>query len=186
MNAVPGGHFAVIFFNATDQSSSTLNGSGVGILPRIGSLVMVAVPGDISKAGLIKSFNGPKFLQRGPVQFQVVFENTGSVHYQPTGAVTMKNLFGKVVAKGDVDGLFVFPKTSRTMKALVPGGQYYWGPYTAELNIKDGAGTAYTASVRVWAWPWRITVIPLVGLVLLIIGFSQFKRRFKFELRRRQ
>ena len=147
---------------------------------------MVAVPGDISKAGSIKSFLGPKFVQRGPLQFQLEFENLGSVHYQPTGAVSIKNLFGKVVAKGDVEGLFVFPKTSRTMKALVPGNQYYWGSYTAELNIKDGADTMHTASVRVWAWPWRITVIPLVGLVLLIIGFSQFKRRFKFELRRRQ
>jgi hypothetical protein len=185
-NAAPGGHFAVFFFNASDQAASTTPaGAGVGILPRIGSLVMVAVPGDVSKAGSIKSFTGPKFIQRGPVQFQVEFQNSGSVHYQPEGKVTMRNIFGSTVAEGSLEGLFVFPGTSRTMKALVPAERYYWGPYIAELKAKDGAGVEHVATVRVWAWPWRITVIPLVGLILVIVGLSQFKRRFKFELRRR-
>lgn len=184
-NAAPGGHFAVIFFNASDGAAASTTGGAVGILPRVGSLVMVAVPGDVSKGGRIASFTGPRYVERGPLAFEVVFENTGSVHYQPEGNVKVTNIFGKTVATGVLDGLFVFPKTTRTMKALVPGDRYYWGPLKVTLSATDGAGQSHQATARVWAWPWRITALPLAGLVLLLIGLVQFRRRFQFELRRR-
>jgi hypothetical protein len=184
-NAAPGGHFAVIFFNAADGASAS-GTTGVGILPRVGSLIMVAVPGDIAKGGRIASFTGPKYVERGPLGFNVVFENTGSVHYQPEGTVKVTNIFGHTVGTGILDGLFVFPKTSRTMKALVAGDRYYWGPLKVTVSATDGTGQAHQASLRLWAWPWRITLIPLVGLVLVIFAFIQFRRRFKFQVRRRE
>lgn len=183
-SAAPGGHFAVIFFNAADSAAVT-GTVGVGILPRVGSLVMVAVPGDIERGGRIASFTGPSYVERGPLSFNVVFENTGSVHYQPQGTVGVTNIFGRTVATGVLDGLFVFPKTTRTMKALVAGDRYYWGPLRVTLRATDGAGQAHQATLRLWAWPWRITAIPLAGLILVLIGIIQFRRRFHFELRRR-
>jgi hypothetical protein len=184
-NAAPGGHYAVIFFNASDGAAAS-SATGMGILPRVGSLVMVAVPGDIAKGGLITSFTGPKYVERGPLGFDVVFENTGSVHYQPEGTVRVTNIFGRTVATGILDGLFVFPKTSRPMKAAVAGDNYYWGPLKVTLSATDGDGQTHEASLRMWAWPWRITVIPLVGLLLVIFGLIQFRRRFQFQVRRRE
>ncbi len=184
-DAAPGGHFAVIFFNASEGSGAATGTTGVGILPRVGSLLMVSVPGDIARGGRISSFSGPRYVERGPLAFNVVFENTGSVHYQPKGTVAVTNLFGRTVATGVLDGLFVFPETSRTMKALVEGDRYYWGPLKATLRATDGDGQTHQATVRIWAWPWRITVIPLAGLVLVLLGLTQFRRRFQLQLRRR-
>lgn len=184
-DAAPGGHFAVVFFNAAEGNAVATGTSGVGILPRVGSLLMVAVPGDVAKGGRISSLTGPRFVERGPLGFDLVFENTGSVHYQPEGAVAITNIFGKTVAAGVLDGLFVFPKTSRTMKAVVAGDRYYWGPLKATVKATDGAGQTHQASVRLWAWPWRITAIPLAGFILVLIGVFQFKRRFQFQVRRR-
>lgn len=184
-DAVPGGHFAVIFFNAAEGNAVASGTSGVGIQPRVGSLLMVSVPGDVDRGGRIASLTGPRFVERGPLGFDVVIENTGSVHYQPEGTVAITNIFGKTVATGVLDGLFVFPKTSRTMKAVVAGDRYYWGPLKATVEATDGAGQTHRASVRLWAWPWRITAIPLVGLILVLIGLVQFRRRFQFQVRRR-
>ena len=184
-NAAPGGHYAVIFFNASDGAVAS-GSAGVGILPRVGSLLMVAVPGDVAKGGRIVSFTGPKYVERGPLGFDVVFENTGSVHYQPEGTVRVTNIFGRSVASGILDGLFVFPKTSRSMKALVAGDRYYWGPLKVTLSVTDGDGQTHETSLRMWAWPWHITLIPLAGLLLVIFGLIQFRRRFQFQVRRRE
>ena len=137
-NAAPGSHLAAIFFNTEPGSGGV--GSGVGITARVGSLVMVAVPGEITKTGRVEKFIGPTRVENGPLNFTIKYYNSGKVHYKPEGRVIIKNIFNKKVSEGTVDSQYVFAGTSRTMSATVSSGQYYWGPQTAVLEIKDGDG----------------------------------------------
>lgn len=180
--AVPGGHFAVLFFNTVSDKE---NENTVGISARIGSLMMVSVPGNISKGGSIDEFAGPKWLEKGPVSFSIKFHNSGSVHYKPEGKIILKNLFGKKIAEGIIDSQYVFPNTSRTFTGTVKTEKYFWGPVTAALEMQDGAGQPVTASTTFWGLPWRITILPVLGAILILFGLWQLKKRFRLKLEKR-
>lgn len=180
-NAAPGSHLAVIFFDAAPTNNGT--GSAVGITSRVGSLVMVAVPGNISKSGSVESFTGPVTVENGPLNFTIKYHNSGSVHYKPEGKLVIKNFLNQTVAEGTVDSQYVFAKTSRTMNGLVASPRYYWGPNKAILQIKDGDGKEQTVTYEFWGLPWRITVLPLIGVILLIAGIIYLKKKVKISFK---
>ena len=81
------------------------------ISTRVGMLIFVTVPGSNLQKGKILNFTGPKFVQKGPVDFKIKFENTGTVHFEPKGIITLANMLGKKLAR------FPFPAKSSS-----PGG----------------------------------------------------------------
>lgn len=180
-NAAPGSHLAVIYFDSTPDINGT--GSSVGITTKVGSLVMVSVPGNISKAGSVDSFSGPITVENGPISFTIKYHNSGSVHYKPEGTIEIKNLLGQTVSQGTVDSQYVFANTSRTMNGTVASAQYYWGPNKAVLHIKDGEGKEQVVTYQFWGLPWRVTVLPLIGVILLIIGIVYLKKKVKISFK---
>lgn len=182
LNAEPGSHFGVLFFKT--QPLPGQEGASVAISTRIGSLILVAVPGNVSRAGELKSFQGPKYLTKGPVEFSVTFLNTGSVHYEPVGVITIKNIFGRKMTEVEVQKQWVLPTGMKKMKAVWPAG-YLFGYFSALLEIKDGAGNSYYANLSFWAWPWKESLIVLAILIAVILGLRFIKRRFKFTIARR-
>ena len=53
-NAEPGGHYGVLFFNTVPDAN--VGGATVVLSGRVGSLVLVEIPGDVKKTGEITSF----------------------------------------------------------------------------------------------------------------------------------
>ena len=175
-NGEPGGHYGAILFRGLSASSTD---TGVGISGRVGTVILLNVPGASYATGDIASFAGPAaYISHGPFNFSFTVNNTGNTHFTPTGQVTLTGpLFGKVVLPF-TPGI-VFPGYDRTFTASWPG-RYAFGPLTATvaLTIPDNTSTV-TQTITFFAFPWQETLIVLVVLLVLYFIFRGWKKNFK-------
>ena len=177
-NAEPGGHFGVIFFKASELASE----GALKVGTRVGVLVFVTIPGNQLQKGKILDFSGPFFVQKGPVIFQIKFENTGTVHFEPKGTITIKNISGKEVGKVQVAGQAVLPTGVRDLTASWNVEGLLLGRYTAELNIFDGEGNELTADrIAFYAFPVWYLASFIAVVVALFFGIRFLRRKVKIS-----
>lgn len=177
-NATPGGYFSVIRFTGT---APEVSGNGVGLSASIGALVFVNVNGDAQEALSIEEFStalGDQktgLFQFAPVDFIVRLNNTGNTFEQPTGAITVTDMFNNVIATVNVNlpPRTVLPDSIRKFEApldsSVIGNKILFGLYTANLTVTYGENdTKVTETVRFWVIPYT-----LIGAVIiaLLVGF---------------
>ncbi|MBI2476289.1 MAG: hypothetical protein HYV67_03535 [Candidatus Taylorbacteria bacterium] len=177
--AEPGAHFGVVFFKATRLEEA----GQLKIGTRVGVLIFVTVPGNSLQKGKILDFSGPSFVTGSPVGFTIKFENTGTVHFEPKGALTIANMFGKKVGEVPISGQVVLPTGVRDLIAQWDVSGFLLGRYTAALAIVDGEGNELTTkTVAFYAFPvWH-----LLGLMALIFAlfhlFKFLRRRLKISV----
>lgn len=184
INAEPGGHYGVIFFTPSLASSSTVvSGSGALVIPQMGSLLLVTVPGEITYGGNIAEFNTDKkiyFDTTNNVDLFTRFQNLSTVHVKPTGNITIKNIFGNTVGVLTVNAQEgnVLPDSIRKFVSEWTK-KYGFGPYKATVNLTFGAGESATGNVSFWIIPWKITAVGLVLLIVIIwlISRLQWKKK---------
>lgn len=181
-NPEPGSHFAAVFFKT--QPLPGQGGSSLAISTRIGSLILVTIPGNVVRAGKILSFKGPKFINKGPVEFSTTFKNTGSVHYEVLGTIGIKNIFKKQIAEISTDKQWILPTGQKTLKAVWDIG-YIFGPHEALLEIKDGADDIQRASFKFFALPWKETLLALISFIVFIIATRLIGKRFRITISKR-
>ena len=100
--AEAGGHYAAIFWSTQPPS---LEGTGVAIASKIGSLVLLRVQGEIIEQGRLLDFSlkeKKKFYAHLPIDFIIRFENIGNVHLKPFGRIEINDMFKK-----KIDGVLV-------------------------------------------------------------------------------
>lgn len=177
-NASPGGHYGVIRFTATPPS---LQGSGVSLAASLGSLVLLTVSGKITEKLSVQQFtvshNGSSgtLFQSAPLNFVEVLKNSGNVHLQPVGQVSVTDMFGKKLASVNVNlpPGNILPGSARkftqALDSSVIGNKKLFGRYSAKLNVTYGTSKKVLAATLVfWVIPFRlITVIVLI----LVAGF---------------
>jgi len=195
-DAEPGGHFAGILW--TPSGTTTLEGSGVGVTLKTGTLILVRVAGNVSETGRVVGFTADKSSYNYlPANFSVRFENLGNVHLKPVGTIEISNLLGRKVTSLPINGDLsnVLPDSIRKFDATwqkteEPLGasewqrereNFAWGKYTATLNLDYGVdGQKTTASLVFWVFPWRVTLfylaIALVIIILVIIGIRGYNK----------
>src|SRR5262249_23939174 len=111
-NAEPGGHFGSIVFQTSARKVTGQSGLAVG--QEIESLIFVKVSGEVKQKADIESFKTGKSLYNyGPIDFNVRVHNGGSVHFKPTGTISVANIFGKKVATLPIDPHSVLPDSTR-------------------------------------------------------------------------
>jgi len=169
-DAEPGGHYGVAFFKATkidDQGS-------VRVGTRVGATIFVTVPGNRQQEGEILGFSAPKFVQHGPIEFILDFKNTGTVHFEPKGAITIKNIFGKEVGIVSIGGQVVLPDGRKELRQhwLISGPLF--GRYSASASIIDGDGNELTTkTIAFYAFPiWYVLIF--IGLALIVFVFLRY------------
>jgi len=175
-NGEPGGHYAAIFFKT--EPTSTKGQAQLEISGRVGALVLVSVPGQVSKTGEILEFKTPKFVNSGPVKLFVRFKNTGTVHYQLGGTIKIYNWLGKETATVQLPEHLVLPGSTRQFEGSWKAN-FLFGKYKARLEMKDGGGNTRTAEAIFFAFPWKIGLIILGSLLILINITYIIKRKFK-------
>jgi hypothetical protein len=179
-NAEPGSHFGVAFFEATAIKD---NGEQLKIGTQVGTLIFVTVPGNFLQKGNILDFRAPSFVQSLPVNFSIKFENTGTVHFEPKGAIVIKNIFGKVVATAPVEGQVVLPTGTKDIQATFDGDGILIGRYTAELSIRDGEGNVLTAkSIAFYAFPIKYAVIITLVIIALFYLLKFLKSKINISI----
>lgn len=179
-NAEPGSHFGVTFFEANRY---TTNGEQLRIGTQVGTLVFVTVPGNFLQKGRILSFETESFVQKPPLMFRIGFENTGTVHFEPKGYITLRNIFGTRVAEIPVEGQIVLPTGIKTLQVPYDVHGFMFGRYTADVTIVDGEGNNLTAAkVSFWVIPVWYLVAMLVGVAFLYALLRFIKSRISFSI----
>jgi len=174
--AEPGGHYAAIFAR---QLEKTADGkTQLGVTTRVGSLILVSVPGDVKKTVNLKEFSAPKFIWKGPVTLGAKAENTGTVHYDSEVKVNVKPLLGSA-SEVNLGKHTIIPKNERSYTGLwskkYPIGYY---KFTASASDGDGKFTS-TKEASAFALP-LIFVIPLIAVILIVILIVRYvKKNYK-------
>lgn len=174
LNAEPGGHYAAVF---AKEIIKTADGrTELGVASRVGTLILVSVPGETVKTGLISEFISPKFIWQGPVDFNLKFKNTGTVHYDSTATVSLKSLIGKT-SDIDLGTHTVLPQSNRNYEGTWDK-KYPFGYYRVTATANDGNNLPITTTAVIWAIPLIIVIPVLIGLIILIIILIYTKRHY--------
>ena len=187
-NASPGGHYGVIRFTATPPE---LNSTGVSLSASLGALVLVTVSGKINESLAVQEFSvnhadkSGTLFESGPLNFVERFKNSGNVHVEPTGQVTITDMLGHKVAAVNVNlpPRNILPNSSRKFEEpldkTVIGNKLLLGRYNAKLSVTYGTGgKALSANLTFWVIPYRLIAGLTVGLIAGFFALRFMVRRY--------
>lgn len=198
-NAEPGGHYGVVFFS-TQPPVLEEERTAIGVVGKLGSLILVRIAGDIREEGRLLEFGVAKgFYNRLPIEFTTRFENTGNVHLKPQGEIQISNMLGKTTAKVSMNekGGNVLPESIRRFKSvwekkegvLEKGEGFFtelkkekdnfgFGRYKAELILAGFEG----GMSSFWVFPWRLLSVSLIFIAILIVSASRLMKIYNKRL----
>ena len=183
-NAAPGGRYAAVLFqpggSLTLGSPESAQEQAIAI--RLASLLYLRVAGPITENATVTKFEGPGFLEYGPVSITSEITNDGDYHITPQGEVTMTDMFGRVIDKSTLEAKNIFPGTAREYSNQL-GGKVMFGKFTINLLANYGdQGQLLTSSMTMWIFPWRVALAIFLGVVIVVLIITLwFKRVVKKE-----
>ena len=176
-DALPGGHYAGVFFSSVPGKNET--GTASFTSAEVGSLFGLTVEGDIKYDALVKEFNTKsRLFEYGPVEFTAVLENQSDTHIRPMTKITVSDMFGRQLEELPLEEINIFPFTSRTLSAT---WQNIWGlgRYTATLSAAYGPGLTAERTLYFWIMPYRLIAAVLVILLVLLVLTITVRRHLK-------
>ncbi len=174
-DALPGGHYAMIFHRPVNSASE--DGSGSGISQRVGTLLYVMVKGNVIEEAAISSFNWPKFLENGPVDFSLNIDNQSDIHINTKPVLKVYNIFGKEVVNIETEAKNIFPKSERAFSGT---WNKVWGLgyYKAIVEATYGnQGKVMTAQAGMFLIPVKMILLVLIIILISTILFLSLKKR---------
>lgn len=175
-NASPGGHYGVIRFSAAPPE---LQGTGVSLSASLGALVLLTVNGKINDSLSVQGFsanhNGKtgSLFESAPLNFEELIQNSGNVHEQPVGQVTVTDMFGKTVGGVSVNQppRNILPSSTRkfteAFDSTVIGNKHLFGLYHAHLQLTYGSSKkTLSDSLTFWVIPYKL----ILGIIIALIG----------------
>lgn len=116
-----GGRYAVLFFESIlAKSAQELEGVGVGVAVRIGSLFYIQAEGTIKRKAVLTNLKVEKDSKNSPLNIRINFKNTGNVDITTSGTFHIIDKSGMVYARGEFDQLYTFPDDEGILKAQWP------------------------------------------------------------------
>jgi hypothetical protein len=189
-DASPGGHYAAVLIGTKPFDSNGPNGPTVKISSFVSSLFLVRVSGEVEERGGIREFSTDRRMYDEPaVKFALRFENSGNVHIQPQGGVTIFNMWGKkrgeIFLNHNTNLGQVLPKSVRKFEFEwnADGSFFDIGPYTAIATLTYGkeARQNVTRTITFWIIPWKETLGVVGGfaalILLLVWGIRRYIRK---------
>ena len=188
-DAAPGGYYGVVRFTATPPE---LEGTGVSLSASLGALILMTVNG-AAKEGLtieefsVNSGNGKAktVFESTPLTFVQRFKNTGNIHEQPVGQVTITDMFGKKVAAINVNLLKnnILPQSIRKFEqkldSSVLGKKKLFGKYTATLSATYGVNKqTVNSTTTFWVIPYTLIGIVIAALIVGFLGLRTLIKRY--------
>jgi plastocyanin len=177
-DAEPGGHYGVLFFQDAREPPPE---QGARPSPRVGSLLLLTVPGDIVREGSITGFEVQNdFLSLwGPgedgglgwpaksIGYHLEVENSGNVHITVYAEIRYWSRFGFGTGSLELGFMTILPGTVRYFDGYLPSppalGIYKaealmtYGPDQATFDVEKRAETSFT-------------VIPVLWILFIILG----------------
>lgn len=187
-DAQPGGFYSSVIISNQPDRASGLEASGPRVISRLGALFFIRVKGEVKEAGQLEDVRiaGPDklFYQKGPFIFQILFNNTGTVHLVPYGKINITNFAGSLLATLPVDGYFALPDSLR-YREVSWYSDFLFGRYkaTVELNrgYKNGSDVTDVQSIAFWVLPWKF-ILATFGIIFILVGiFFYVRKNFEFK-----
>lgn len=175
VGAEPGGHYAAVFAKQIKKNAE--GKTELGVSSRVGTLILVSVPGDVSQSAQITEFNYPKFVWTGPVSFKAKVENTGTVHYDSNVKLTADPLLGSD-KEVDLGTHTVLPANTRVFDGKWDN-KYPFGYYKLTATATAGDGDAAVATGLLIAIPLVVVLPVLAGLILMVYLIKYVKSHVK-------
>lgn len=184
-DAEPGGYYGSVLVSTIQNSESdSASAPRSPIIARVGSLFFVRVRGEAKTEGSTKSvtlLDDKWWYETGPINLGILYENTGSVHLNPYGEVSVVNMFGEQVGFVELEPWFVLPASLR-IREMEWDREFLLGRYTVTARINRGyEDIVDEVTVSFWVLPWK--VVGGMFLVLFVVFFSlrAFFRTFEFK-----
>lgn len=184
-NTSPGGYYGSVLVSTVQRPRET--GEAVPtspIIARVGSLFFIRVTGEANLEAEVQDISvldDVWWYEQGPVNLGILTENTGSVHVNPYGTLSITNMFGEEVGYVELEPWFVLPKSLR-MREIVWDREFLLGRYTATAKINRGYDNIVDeVSVSFWVLPWKIVGGIFIALFILIFVMKAFFSRFEFK-----
>ena len=193
-DAVPGGRYGMVLFSKSANQTSESGGASVGIGGQVGVMILVTVNGKFSSGGDLSEglksgrlseggktfdpssfFVGGSLFKNGPIDFRFRYLNNSATHVVPKGSIAVRNIFGGLVGKFDIQGKRVFPGVSRSIYGTLDK-DFLFGIYTANLEITDGDGKAHTSSTFFIGFPLKLVTIIILFIVSILMFFKYYNR----------
>lgn len=185
LDAEPGGLYgSVLVSSARPQDANSP--SGASVVSRVGALYFVRVAGEVTYDSRLLGMRiaGGKnmYFDGKPEQFELLYENKGSIHTNPYGGLQVSNIVGSTVAEIEIDPFFAMPDSRRYRQVYWPQDHVLAGRYKVTAEINRGYDDIVdTETLIFWVIPWKILVI-LLGIILVIsLGVRWFTTRFEFK-----
>lgn len=176
-NALPGGHYAGIFFSPATVGKP--DSTGASIRPEVGSLLAITIPGDINYDAQIISFTTTQpIFEFGPVDFTAIIQNQSDTHIAVAPSLMIRDMFGRELSAQSLTATNIFPFTSRTFETT---WDQVWGfgRYSAELQAPYGESHVASRMLYFWIIPYRLIAAVLVVLLVLIAIIILVRRHRK-------
>lgn len=180
-DAVPGGHYATIYFQPLIPEGALTSGTTIS-LARVGVLTFLITPGDILESLELTAEPVSQFRFAGPITFHPTVKNLGTVHLMPTGSLQITNWQGKPVADLSAEPGIVLPHTEKSF-ALTWNHHFLLGKYQAILQLKYGIDQnplSYTWDF--WVVPLHLIIPLLLALTFVLKLFIVGKERVRLAL----
>lgn len=183
-----GGYYGAVRFVPTGSGSDT----NISLTASVGSLVLVKVPGDIVEKLALESFDvrtseeAPSgssfFVSNNNLHAVARFSNTGNVHLQPFGKITLKRN-GKVLQTTEINNTEpkgnVLPESIRRFSVkLDKVGN--WGRYTVEGNFGyGGSGQLISGKTSFIVVPLALIIAGVVLIALILFAIFGLPKAIK-------
>lgn len=174
-NAAPGGYYGAIRFTGVPPE---LEGTGMSLSASLGALVLLRVNGEVKESVDIEEFSvnykgrtGTLF-ETDPLTLVVRLKNNGNIHEQPSGNITVDDMFGKRIATMGVNSTAynVLPQSTRKFEQVLEssniGNKMLFGKYTATVNITYGdKKETITKKIEFWVIPYTLIACIIFALI---------------------
>lgn len=172
----PGGHYGSILASTVGTTGEGTTGTGIAY--KVGALVLLTVSGEVRENLLVENFGVPDFQERGPVPFNVLFANNGTVHVRPLGFVQITSMMGKKVEDIPFPQKSVIPGAKRKLEFAWDPQGFKIGRYTAALVGSYGqTNVPMSAVTTFWIFPWKqISLVGFFVLALLVFFLKTWSR----------
>ncbi|MEI6690335.1 MAG: hypothetical protein WCL07_01150 [bacterium] len=178
-DALAGGHYAGVFFSPKQSTKPT--STGAEVVPEVGSLFAINIPGDIKYDATITSFTTSQpVYEFGPISFQASIANHSDTHISPNSQIVIKDMLGQTLSSIPLAATNIFPFTTR---ALTGTWDNVWGlgRYSAELTAAYGPSFATSRILYFWIMPYRLIAAIIIIILVLLALFVLINRRRKHQ-----
>lgn len=184
-NAEPGGYYGSVLVSTVRTPGSTDNTAPRSpIIARVGSLFFLTVAGETTRSGETKEVTtiaDNLWYETGPIELGILFENTGSVHLNPYGELSITNMFGEEVGFVEIEPWFVLPASLR-LREIAWDREFLLGRYTVTARINRGYDDVVDeVSTTFWVLPWKIVTGIFVVFFIIMFSLRAFFRTFEFK-----